>query len=560
MNRPLHVLIVEDSQDDVDLLLVVMRDSGYDVAYEVVDTRAAMRAALERQDWDLITSDHLMPSFNAPTALALAKELRPEVPFIIVSGEIDLQSAVELMKEGARDYIQKTELARLAPAIARELEQRRLASERRRAQEALEVSESRYRRLFETAQDGILILDADTGRIVDVNPFLTDMLGYSHEDLVGEQLWDIGAFVDKESSKMAFAKLRDKGYIRYEDLPLETRDGQRVAVEFVSNAYLVDDTKVIQCNIRDITARKRAEMTITKARDFYLTLLEEFPALIWRSGVDAKANYFNKTWLAFTGRPLEQQIGDGWTENVHPDDLGRRMSAYLDAFHGRCSFQIEYRLRRHDGEYRWVRDMGRSFDDFDGRFAGYLGSCYDITEHKQSEEHIRRLANYDNLTGLPNRTLFYDRLHQAIGLAERNRHEMSLLYLDLDNFKMVNDTRGHAAGDEVLKGVADRIQQQVRKSDTVARIGGDEFAVILPNIEHPQHAATVAQKIIDVLCGGFHLSAQEQEEVHIGASIGIAIFPTDASDLHGLVTAADSAMYKAKQQRNSFSFGAAWNP
>lgn len=556
MNLPLSVLIVEDSNDDVDLLLQVMRDGGYDVAYEVVDTRAAMRAALERRDWDVITSDHSMPHFSAPAALALAKELRPEVPFIIVSGEIDLNLAVAMMKAGAQDYIQKLELARVAPAIARELRQQRLARERRRAKEALEVSEARYRRLFETAQDGILILDADTGRIVDANPFLMDMLGYSHKELVGEQLWEIGAWVDKEASKAAFAKLQDEGYVRYEDLPLETRDGRRVDVEFVSNVYLVDHTKVIQCNIRDITARKRAEKTIVKAHDFYLTLLEAFPALIWRSGVDAKTNYFNKTWLAFTGRPIERQIGDGWAENVHPDDLDRRMSVYLDAFHARRSFQMEYRLRRHDGEYRWIRDMGQSFNDLDGRFAGYLGSCYDITEHKQSEEHIHHLANYDNLTGLPNRMLFYDRLRQAIGLAERNRHELSLLYLDLDDFKTVNDTNGHGAGDEILKCVADRIQQQVRKSDTVSRIGGDEFAVILPNVVDPQHAVTVAKKIIDALCTDFQVSGQKQEQVRIGASIGIAIFPTHAADLDGLVMVADSAMYRAKQRGNSFSFGA----
>ena len=124
MNQPLSLLIVEDSQDDVDLLLHVMRDGGYDVAYEVVDAPAAMRAALERQDWDVITSDHSMPHFSAPAALALAKEIRPEAPFIVVSGKINPNLAVALMKDGAQDYIQKRELARMAPAIARELRQR----------------------------------------------------------------------------------------------------------------------------------------------------------------------------------------------------------------------------------------------------------------------------------------------------------------------------------------------------------------------------------------------------------------------------------------------------
>jgi diguanylate cyclase (GGDEF)-like protein/PAS domain S-box-containing protein len=181
----------------------------------------------------------------------------------------------------------------------------------------------------------------------------------------------------------------------------------------------------------------------------------------------------------------------------------------------------------------------------------------DITERKQFEERIRHLANYDNLTALPNRTLFYDRLSQAINLAQRNRHEMALLYLDLDRFKWVNDTRGHDAGDEVLKRAADRIQAQVRESDTVARIGGDEFAVILPKIGSSQDAAIVAEKVIDALCASFSVGGEAQADIEIGASIGIAIFPGDGADMDALFKAADTAMYKAKQQGNSYSFCAA---
>jgi len=178
----------------------------------------------------------------------------------------------------------------------------------------------------------------------------------------------------------------------------------------------------------------------------------------------------------------------------------------------------------------------------------------DVTERKQFEERIRHLANYDNLTALPNRVLFYDRLSQAINLAQRNRRELALLYLDLDRFKTVNDTRGHGAGDEVLKAAADRIQAQVRESDTVARIGGDEFAIILPEITDPQDAAIVAQKIIDALCVSFPASGSGHGIVEIGASIGIAVFPTDGEGMDALFKAADAAMYKAKQQGNSFSF------
>jgi len=178
----------------------------------------------------------------------------------------------------------------------------------------------------------------------------------------------------------------------------------------------------------------------------------------------------------------------------------------------------------------------------------------DVTERKQFEERIRRLANYDSLTALPNRALFYDRLSQAINLAQRNRNELALLYLDLDRFKSVNDTRGHDAGDAVLKDAAGRIQAQVRESDTVARIGGDEFAIILPRIAAAEDAAIVANKVIDAMRANFALGESGSDRIAIGASVGIAVYPRDGADLDTLFKAADSAMYKAKRLGNSFSF------
>jgi two-component system cell cycle sensor histidine kinase/response regulator CckA len=138
---------------------------------------------------------------------------------------------------------------------------------RKRAEEALRASEIRYRRLFETAQDGILILDFATGQVVDVNPFLTNLLGYSHTEFVGKDLWEIGPVKDISASRLSFADLQTKGIIRYDDLPLETRDGRRIAVEFVSNVYTVGGTRVIQCNIRDITRRKRAEEALRSSEE-----------------------------------------------------------------------------------------------------------------------------------------------------------------------------------------------------------------------------------------------------------------------------------------------------
>lgn len=180
----------------------------------------------------------------------------------------------------------------------------------------------------------------------------------------------------------------------------------------------------------------------------------------------------------------------------------------------------------------------------------------DVTERRAAEDRIHRLAHYDSLTGLPNRMLFFDRMGQAISIARRAPHELALLYLDLDKFKPVNDTLGHNAGDELLKDVAKRIQRQVRESDTVARIGGDEFAVLLPEIARRQDAAIVAEKIIKALSASFRLSGQNRE-VGIGTSIGIATFPVDAQHADTLVKLADAAMYNAKQVRNTFRYSKA---
>jgi PAS domain S-box-containing protein len=264
MNKLLRILIIDDSEDDANLILQTLHSGGYDAVSEIADSSEDMHVALDHKNWDVITSDHGMPHFSAPAALKIATEICPLVPFIIVSGEIDLNLAVTLMRSGAKDYITKSELSRLVPVIERELLEVKLRKEIQKIESALKRSESRYRRLFETAEDGILILDAETGQILDVNPFLMKILGYSKDDFLGKRLWNLGFFHDEEESKRAFAELKEKGYIRYKNLPLETSSGKKIAVEFVSNTYMVNDIKVAQCNIRDISEHINDEKEINK--------------------------------------------------------------------------------------------------------------------------------------------------------------------------------------------------------------------------------------------------------------------------------------------------------
>jgi diguanylate cyclase (GGDEF)-like protein len=183
---------------------------------------------------------------------------------------------------------------------------------------------------------------------------------------------------------------------------------------------------------------------------------------------------------------------------------------------------------------------------------GYFAVTTDITEHKLAEERMQRVAHHDSLTGLPNRLLFNDRLGQAIALAKRQSRRFALLYLDLDRFKPVNDLLGHNTGDELLQAVATRVRRQVRESDTVARVGGDEFTVILVDVGTREQAQIVADKIEAALVAPFQLG-ERRKAVEIGTSIGISIYPLDAADADGLVKAADAAMYSAKHGSSDFN-------
>jgi PAS domain S-box-containing protein len=261
MTQPLRVLILEDNPEDAELLVRQLRRSGFEPDWRRVDTEKDYLANLDGQ-LDIILSDYAMPQFDGMRALELLKQRELDIPFIMVSGTIGEDIAVQAVKKGAADYLLKDRIARLGPAIEHVLKQKRLREEAKQTERALLASEISYRRLFEAAKEGILILEADTGRISDVNPFLLEMLRFSQGEMIGKSIWEIGPFKDIVSNKDRFVQLQQQGYVRYEDLPLETKDGRQIAVEFASNVYQAGDKKVIQCSIRDVTERKQAEERI----------------------------------------------------------------------------------------------------------------------------------------------------------------------------------------------------------------------------------------------------------------------------------------------------------
>lgn len=279
--QSLRVLMVEDSEDDEMLLIREHKKGGYNPVYERVANAAAMKKALKEKKWDIILCDYMMPGFDAPSAINILKEANLEIPLIVVTGTSGEEMAIDCMRFGAKDYIMKANLSRLCPAISRALEEAEVKNKHKQAEELLNASEVRYRRLFESAKDGILILDCNTGIIVDVNPFLVELLGYSREQFIEKAVWELGPFKDIIPNRNKFLELQRQEYIRYENLPLETINGRLVNVEFVSNVYTEGDTNVIQCNIRDITERKEALKALQKSEKKYrkLSIIDDLTQL-----------------------------------------------------------------------------------------------------------------------------------------------------------------------------------------------------------------------------------------------------------------------------------------
>ena len=223
----------------------------------------------------------------------------------------------------------------------------------------------------------------------------------------------------------------------------------------------------------------------------YRLIVEHSPNMVWRSGLDGMCDYFNAAWMEFTGRTMEQEAGSGWAEGVHPDDMDECLKTYLDAFAKRERFEMVYRLKRRDGEWRWINDRGIPVYD-KGVFCGYIGSCMDITE-KIDGEKWRLRAQMDGLTGISNRQHFEALAREKFVRAQRLGKKLSIIMADMDGLKTINDTFGHPAGDQAIVAMAELLRNNIRTFDLAGRYGGDEFIILLPNTGNDEAARLVEQ-------------------------------------------------------------------
>jgi PAS domain S-box-containing protein/putative nucleotidyltransferase with HDIG domain len=359
--------------------------------------------------------------------------------------------------------------------------------------QSLKNSELRYRRLFEAAQDGILILDARSGMIEDVNPYLIKMLGYSREEFVKRKLWEVGAFRDIEASKEAFEALQVDEYIRYEDLPLKAKNGQLVDVEFVSNVYRVGKEKVIQCNIRNITERKQAEDALQESETKFRRLIEHLPTVIYINPVgDASFTLYVspqiKTLLGYTS---EEWLSDPklWVKTLHPEDLEKVLTQASRTDQNNVPFDMEYRMIDRDGNLVWVHDQATLVNDLESKHQYWQGIMLDITEKKQGEEKIRRQLEHLTALGAIDRVIAGN-FDLNVSLSEILGHVTKELGIDAADILIFN------SDSQILEYAAERgfrtnavRKAQVRLGESFAgRAALERQLVQIPNLrEEPDN-------------------------------------------------------------------------
>jgi diguanylate cyclase (GGDEF)-like protein/PAS domain S-box-containing protein len=432
-------------------------------------------------------------------------------------------------------------------------------SNRKHMEKTIKASEQRYRHLIELSPAAIFV--HKKGQLVFLNPAAIKLLGAgSSKYILGKPLQKFWLEDYKQLMQAQFHQASKNGGILE---PIEHKlirvDDQTIEMASTFTPVIYEAEPAIMTTGIDITERKQAEQALKESEARYKQLLGSVTDYIYTVKVKdgkALATDHGHGCIAVTGYSPEEYTANPhlWSEIVYPDDLEAVKNQAKEILTKGSAEPLEHRIIQKKGDVRWVRNTPVVRKDNQGNIISYDGLISDITERKQAEEQVNYQAFHDLLTGLPNRSLYNQRLSEALTKAKHQEHNLAVMFLDLDRFKTINDTLGHAIGDLLLQQVAQRICNCLRQNDTLSRWGGDEFTLLLPHIHSPEDAVNVAQRIIASLKPVFNLSGHQ---LHITTSIGMAIYPQDGENLETLLGNADVALYRAKEQRSTYRVYAA---
>jgi diguanylate cyclase (GGDEF)-like protein/PAS domain S-box-containing protein len=474
-----------------------------------------------------------------------------------------LQAMLNRLEEEQRERLRaEEELRALNLALEQRVTERTMLAEQRA--EALKRSEETLRRqtnlllaILDSMGDAVVVTDTE-GQLIHYNPAAVQILG----DRLASLLPNAPDTPVAQSSDGCF-------WLTPHDLPFaRALHGESVnaaevhlpAIDTLAEQWLSITARPLRdagglsgsvAIVRDVTEAKRAEAALRASEERYALAAQGANDGLWDWDLVNGRIYFAPRWKAMLGYS-DEEIGtspDEWFSRIHPDDR-ERVEQRLIAHTRRLitSFDLEYRMLHRDGVYRWMLCRGIAMWDASGRATRMVGSQTDITDRKRAEEQLAYGALHDALTGLPNRTLFMDRLSLALKRSQRERHLFAVLFLDLDRFKTINDSLGHAAGDELLVVVARRLESVLSPGDTVARLGGDEFAVMLDQLNAPEEAEWIAERIQQALRAPLTIG---DRTVYTTVSIGLVLSDQGYERAEEIARDADTAMYQAKMGRRA---------
>jgi PAS domain S-box-containing protein len=396
MCKRLSILIVEDSERDMELIIRQFQKANYEIIYERVETADQMMAAVEKLSWNLVIADYSLPAFNAPSALAILQKSGLDIPFIVVSGTIGEETAVQIMKAGAHDYIMKDSLSRLVPAIERELKDAESRVKRRRAEEELHESETLFRKLFEDHAAVKLILDPDTGNIIDANKAAAVFYGWSREQLKQMKIQEINT-LSPEEVKKEMEKVMAKKKLHFEFLHRRA-DGSVRDVDVFSTVIESNKRKHLHSIVYDITERKRAEEELKESEKKYRLLADNVDDVIFVLDMNLNYTYISPSIKSLRGYEPEEVLKQTTTETLTPTswDLAMRTLSEIIELekigHGEINKSqiLQLEMNRKDGTTVWTEVKLSFVRDENQRPIGIIGVTRDITERKQAEKELQQ--------------------------------------------------------------------------------------------------------------------------------------------------------------------------